>query len=189
MADFELGGVVRQRTGGVLPGVAPSNVYPTSDGAEVVVAANADAVFVRLCDAMGQPELATDERFATHTTRGANAQELDGLVAQWTQTLACRDVLATLNANGVPGGRIFQASDMLDDPQYLAREMVRRVTTKQGWDVPMTGVVPRFSATPGDIHHPGPELGEHTAEVLSELLGYDAPALDALRVAGVTERA
>src|SRR4051794_6118058 len=86
MADYELGGVVRTRSGSVLPGVAPSNVYPTSDGAEVVVAANADSVFVRLCDAMGQPALATDARFATHGARGANMDELDAIVAAWTST-------------------------------------------------------------------------------------------------------
>lgn len=186
MADFELGGVIRQRTGGVLPGVAPANVYPTADGAEVVIAGNADAVFARLCEAMTQPSLATDPRYATHVARGENMAELDGLVGEWTRTMPCEQVLATLEAHGVPGGRIFQAPDMLSDPQYAAREMVRRVATKQGWDVPMTGVVPRFTGTPGDIRHPGPALGEHTAEVLSEVLGYDATAIDALRTSGAT---
>jgi formyl-CoA transferase/succinyl-CoA--D-citramalate CoA-transferase len=186
MADFELGGVVRQRTGGVLPGVAPANVYPTADDAEVVIAGNADAVFARLAEAMGQPELATDPRYATHVARGENMVELDERVADWTRTLPCDEVLRTLDAHGVPAGRIFQAPNMLSDPQYLAREMVRRVTTKQGWDVPMTGIVPRFNGTPGDIRHPGPSLGEHTAEVLSEVLGYDAPTIESLQASGVT---
>ncbi|MDP1792766.1 MAG: CaiB/BaiF CoA-transferase family protein [Acidimicrobiales bacterium] len=186
MADFELGGVTRQRTGGVLPGVAPANVYPTADGAELVIAGNADAVFARLCEAMGQPALATDPRYATHGARGENMVVLDELVADWTRTLPCEEVLRVLDAYGVPAGRIYQAPDMLNDPQYLAREMVRRVTTKQGWEVPMTGIVPRFAGTPGDIRHPGPELGEHTAEVLREVLGYDGPAIDALRASGVT---
>jgi formyl-CoA transferase/succinyl-CoA--D-citramalate CoA-transferase len=175
---------VRTRSGSVLPGVAPSNVYPTSDGAEVVVAANADAVYGRLCTAMGRPELATDERYATHGARGANAAELDELIGAWTATRTCADLLATLDEHGVPAGRIFTAPDMLTDPQYLAREMVQRVSTAQGWDVPMTGVVPRFSRTPGAIRHPGPGLGEHTREVLRELLGLDDAALDALQAAG-----
>jgi formyl-CoA transferase len=184
MVDYELGGVVRTRSGSVLPGVAPSNVYPTADGAEVVVAANADAVYGRLCTAMGRPELATDERYASHSARGANAAELDELIGAWTATRTCADLLATLDEHGVPAGRIFTAPDMLTDPQYLAREMVQRVSTAQGWDVPMTGVVPRFSGTPGAIRHPGPGLGEHTREVLGELLGLDDAELDALQAAG-----
>ena len=143
----------------MLPGVAPSNVYPTGDGAEVVVAANADNVFVRLCEAMGQPELATDPRFATHRGRGENMAELDELVGAWTATAPCEEILATLDAHGVPAGRIFTAPDMLTDPQYLARDMVQRLTSNQGWEVPMTGVVPRFTGTPGTIRHAGPALG------------------------------
>src|SRR3546814_701718 len=129
MADYELGGVVRERSGSVLPGVAPSNVYPTADGAEVVVAGNADAVFARLCQAMGQPELATDERFATHGARGDNMTELDELVGAWTSALPCEKLLAVLDEHGVPAGRIFTAPDMPTDPQYLARAMVRRATS------------------------------------------------------------
>jgi formyl-CoA transferase/succinyl-CoA--D-citramalate CoA-transferase len=185
MADYELGGVVRTRTGSVLPGVAPSNVYPTADGAEVVVAGNADSVFGRLCAAMGRPDLACDERFATHGARGANAAELDALVGAWTATLACDDVLAALDDHGVPAGRIFTAPDMLRDPQYLAREMVQRVTSAQGWDVPMAGVVPRFSVTPGAIRHAGPGLGEHTDEVLREVLGLGADDLAELHRMGI----
>jgi crotonobetainyl-CoA:carnitine CoA-transferase CaiB-like acyl-CoA transferase len=170
MADYELGGVTRTRSGSVLPGVAPSNVYPTADDADVVIAGNADAVFTRLCKAMGSPELADDARFATHGARGTNAEELDGLIGDWTSTMPCAHVLAILDEHGVPAGRIYTAPDMLSDPQYLARDMVRRVVSTQGWDVPMTGIVPRFTETPGAIRHPGPRLGEHTAEVLRELL-------------------
>src|SRR3546814_3469515 len=89
---------------------------------------------------MGQPELATDERFATHGARGDNMTELDELVGAWTSALPCEKLLAVLDEHGVPAGRIFTAPDMLTDPQYVARDMVRRVTSTQGWDVPMTGV-------------------------------------------------
>jgi formyl-CoA transferase len=187
MADYELGGVVRTRSGSVLPGVAPSNVYPTADDAEVVIAANADAVFVRLCAAMGRPELAADDRYASHGGRGANAEDLDALIGAWTKTMPCETVLATLDEHGVPAGRIFTAPDMLTDPQYLAREMVRRDTTTQGWEVPMTGVVPRFTETPGAIRHPGPTLGQHTDEVLAELVGLGCDELAQLRADGVTQ--
>src|SRR3546814_10100871 len=106
---------------------------------------------------MGQPELATDERFATHGARGDNMTELDELVGAWTSALPCEKLLAVLDEHGVPAGRIFTAPDMLTDPQYVARDMVRRVTSTQGWDVPMTGVVPRFTETPGTIRHAGPD--------------------------------
>jgi formyl-CoA transferase/succinyl-CoA--D-citramalate CoA-transferase len=186
MADYELGGVVRTRSGSVLPGVAPSNVYPTSDGADVIIAANADGVFTRLCTAMGDPRLADDPRFSTHRGRGEHMEELDHIISTWSATRSCDEVLRILDEHGVPVGRIFAAPDMLRDPQYLARDMVRRVTSAQGWDVPMTGVVPRFSATPGSIRRAGPRLGEHTDEVLHELLGLDAAELDDLRASGVT---
>jgi formyl-CoA transferase len=184
MADFELAGVTRTRSGSVLPGVAPSNAYPTGDGAEVVIAANADNVFGRLCEAMDHPELASDRRFATHQGRGANMAELDEIVAAWTASAPCDQTLLTLDAHGVPAGRIFTAPDMLTDPQYLARDMVQRLTSTQGWEVPMTGVVPRFNATPGTIRHTGPALGEHTDEVLSELLGMDCDEIASLRSGG-----
>jgi formyl-CoA transferase/succinyl-CoA--D-citramalate CoA-transferase len=186
MADYELGGVVRTRSGSVLRGVAPSNVYATGDGAELIIAANADSVFVRLCEVMGDPGLADDPRFATHGARGEHMEEIDRVVGAWTATRTCDEVLAILDEHGVPAGRIFIAPDMLRDPQYLARDMVRRVTSAQGWDVPMTGVVPRFTKTPGSIRHAGPRLGEHTDEVLGELLGLDASELALLRAAGVT---
>ncbi len=184
MADFELGGVVRTRSGSILPGVAPSNVYPTADGAEVVVAANADGVYARLCEAMGRPDLATDPRYATHAARGEHATDLDELVGAWTARSSCDEVLEVLDAHGVPAGRIFTAPDMLTDPHYLAREMVQRVASAQGWDVPMTGVVPKYSSTPGTIRHPGPTLGAHTDEVLAEVLGLDGSEIADLRASG-----
>src|SRR3546814_17863586 len=122
-ADYELGGVVRERSGSVLPGVAPSNVYPTADGAEVVVAGNADAVFARLCQAMGQPELATDERFAPHGERGDNKPELDELVGAWKSALPCEKLIAVLAEHGVPAGLLTHAPALPPTPTSRARAM------------------------------------------------------------------
>jgi len=169
MADAEVGGVVRQRSGGTLPGVAPANAYPTADGSEVLIAGNADGVFRRLCGAMARPELADDPRFAEHTARGANAAELDGLVADWTRTIGSAELLDRLAAAGVPAGRVYTALDMLADEHYAARDMVLRATARAGFDLPMTGIVPRFSRTPGAVRDVGPALGEHDAEVRAEL--------------------
>lgn len=169
MADFEVGGVVRQRSGGTLPGVAPANSYPTADGSEILIAGNADTVFRRLCAAMGRPELATDDRYAGHAARGANAEELDAIVAAWTRTVDADDLLARLAEHAVPAGRVYTAPDMLADEHYAARDMVLRRRARAGFDLPMTGVVPRFGRTPGSVRDVGPALGEHDEVVRAEL--------------------
>jgi crotonobetainyl-CoA:carnitine CoA-transferase CaiB-like acyl-CoA transferase len=162
MVDFEVGGVLRGRSGGKLPGVAPANAYPTRDGSEVLIAGNADTVFTRLCDAMGAPDLATDERYATHVARGTHERELDALVAAWTSTLDAADLLERLRDHSVPAGRVYTAADMVTDEHYLARRMIERHLARTGIETPMLGVVPKFSRTPGSIHDVGPNLGEHT---------------------------
>lgn len=169
MADYEVAGVVRGRSGGQLPGVAPANAYPTRDGREVLIAGNADGVFARLCAVMGEPELASDPRYATHAARGEHAMDLDGRIARWTGTLEAEDLLAALADGGVPAGRVYTAPDMVSDPHYLAREMVLRVTARAGFDLPITGIVPKFSRTPGSVRDVAPTLGEHTAEVAAEV--------------------
>jgi formyl-CoA transferase/succinyl-CoA--D-citramalate CoA-transferase len=180
MADFELAGVLRGRSGSTLPGVAPSNVYPTADGSEIIIAGNADSVFARLCEAMGEPELAIDERYATHGARGANMEELDDRIAAWTGTFETKDLLALLDRHAVPAGLIYTARDMLSDPQYLAREMVLRQISTQGWNLPMTGIVPKFSTTPGGVRRVGPTLGQDTRDVLREVAGLSDDEIDAL---------
>jgi formyl-CoA transferase len=162
MVDFEVADVLRNRSGGTLPGVAPANAYPTSDGSEVLIAGNADTVFARLCTAMGRPELAIDERYATHVARGERERELDGLIAEWTATIDADELLALLRTHTVPAGRVYTAADMLRDEHYSARDMVQRRTARTGVDTPMLGVVPKFSRTPGSISDVGPTLGEHT---------------------------
>jgi crotonobetainyl-CoA:carnitine CoA-transferase CaiB-like acyl-CoA transferase len=170
VADYELTGDVRTRAGGTLPGVAPSNAYPTADGRMVMIAANADAIFTRLTAVMGRPELAADPRYATHVARGSRMEEIDDIVSAWTKTLDFEAIDKILEAAAVPHGLIYRAPDMLDDPQYLARGMIQRVhDAVLGRDVPMAGVVPRLSRTPGRIRWAGADVGAHTDEVLAEL--------------------
>jgi formyl-CoA transferase len=168
MADFEVGNVVRGRSGGSLPGVAPAGAYPTADGSDVLIAGNADSVFVRLCDAMARADLAADTRFATHAARGTNAAELDDLISAWTRRFESESLLRLLAEHAVPAGRVYTAPDILNDPHYLAREMVLRHTSRTGLEIPMAGIVPRFSRTPGRVRDVGPDLGEHTDEVIGE---------------------
>ena len=185
MADLEVGGVARSRTGGVLPGVAPSNAYRTADGSDVLIAGNADSVFARLCTAMDRPELAVDPRFADHSSRGRNMVELDELITGWTGGRTADSLLEVLSSHGVPAGRVYTPADMLADPHFRAREMVVRAASRAGYDVPMTGVVPKFSRTPGRIDDVGPELGEHTRSVLADLAGVDDDEWSGLVAAGV----
>ncbi|TIC86790.1 CoA transferase [Nocardioides sp. GY 10113] len=180
MADHALAGVTRGRSGSVLPGVAPSNVYPTADGSGVILAANADAVFARLADVMGRPELADDQRFADHQARGAHAGELDALIGAWTATYDAEELLGALTGAGVPAGRIYTAADMLADPHYRAREMVLHLTNAAGHEVPSTGLVPKFSRSTPPVPRPGPPLGADTRDVLADAVaraGLDYAAL------------
>lgn len=185
LVDQEVAGVTRRRSGAVLPGVAPSNAYPTADGADVVIAANADAIFARLCKAMGTPDLADDPRFAEHEARGRHMHELDRRITAWTATLGAEELLAALRHHDVPAGRIYAAPDMLADDHYRARDMVLRLETRNGATVPATGVVPKFSRSPGSVEHAGPPLGEHTRQALRDLAGVDDDEFHALADAGV----
>lgn len=189
MADHEIGGVTRGRTGSVLPGVAPSNVYPTSDGAEIIIAANADTVFRRLCTAMGRPELADDPKFATHGPRGDNMAEIDAVIGEWTRGMTGDELLKSMEDNSVPAGRIYTAPDMLADPQYAARDMVVRLVNQFGVAVPAAGVVPKFSRSQPATPVPGPGLGEHTREVLAALADIDDGRWEDLKSAGTAVQA
>jgi formyl-CoA transferase/succinyl-CoA--D-citramalate CoA-transferase len=189
MVDFEVAGHLRTRTGSVLPGVAPSNVYPTSDGSSIIIAANADAVFRRLCEAIGRPQFAVDERFNTHQARGTNMAALDEIIGEWTAQLSVPEALTRLAEASVPAGEIFTAENMLHDEHYAAREMVVRRSNRDGVVVPMTGVVPKFSRTPGDVGSVGPALGQHTEQILRSVAGIDQSTFDRLLAAGVLQTA
>jgi formyl-CoA transferase len=190
MVDYECGGVLRTRTGSILPGVAPSNVYTCADGADIVIAANADAVFRRLSQAMGQDELARDPRFADHASRGEHAAELDAQIQAWCQELESTALLKILATNGVPAGKIYTAPDMISDAHYLARNMVLRPNGPNGPLGPMAGVVPKFAGTPAQVLSTGPALGQDTRAVLRDLAGLnDGRISDLLRRGLVREPA
>lgn len=185
VTEYDLTGYVRGRSGSILPGIAPSNVYPTAGDDMILIGGNGDTVFARFCQVMGKDELASDPRFATHNSRGVNQTELDEIVADWTRQFSLDDLLKTLNAGGVPCGRVFRAPDMLEDPQYKAREAIIERPHPVFGKVLMQNAFPKLSATPGEVKWPGPALGEHTGEVLAELAGVDAAGLDRLRSDGI----
>ncbi|MFJ7217827.1 CaiB/BaiF CoA transferase family protein [Amycolatopsis sp. NPDC098790] len=185
VADYHAGGKLRTRSGSVLPGVAPSNVYPAADDAEVVIAANADTVFSRLAEAMGRPDLVTDPRYATHSARGERMAELDELISAWTSRHKSKDLIEQLQNHGVPVGRINTAASILTDPQFAERDMILWRCNAAGTELPMNGIVPKFSRTPGEVTRTGPPLGADTDEVITTLTGTDAETLAALHAEGV----
>lgn len=185
ITEYGLTGYVRERSGSVLPGIAPSNAYPTQDGALVVIGANQDTLFKRLCEAMGRPELSEDPRYAGHAARGENQTELDALVGAWTATLDAESLLALMEEKGVAAGRVYRAPDMLADPQFAARDAVVEVPHPVFGAVKMQNAFPRLTDTPGGVRWPGPALGEHTEAVLVERAGLSADEVAALKARGV----
>ena len=183
--EWQVAGYQRERTGPVLPNVAPSNVYPTADGEAILIAPNQDTVFRRLAAAMGRPELADDERYATHGARGSSMEELDELIGVWTAGQQADALLERLEEHGVPAGRIYRAKDMLADPHFAARESIVRVPHPQFGELAMQNVFPRLSETPGSVRHAGPELGEHNDDVYRGLLELSDDELEGLRSDGV----
>ncbi|WP_280499027.1 CaiB/BaiF CoA transferase family protein [Nocardia farcinica] len=185
--DYDVGGVVRGPSGTRLEGIAPSNIYRSADGSWVVIAANQDTVFRRLCAAMGQPELADDPRFADHVARGRNQDELDRNIGDWAAQRQPDDIIATLNAAGVISGPINTVAEVVRDPQLRSRGMIaEHYDERIGRAVLGPGIVPVLSQTPGRIRNAGSARpGQHNEEIYRGLLGKSAEELAELRAAGV----
>ncbi len=171
VSEYQQSGYIRERTGSILPNVAPSNVYPTSDDKMILIAANQDTVFKRFAAAMDQPELADDPRYNSHHTRGENQTELDELIGQWTATKTAEELTLLMEEAGVPVGKIYRAPDMLEDPHFAAREAIIKLAHPEFGELAMQNVVPKLSLTPGSVRHAGPDLGEHNAQVFGDILG------------------
>jgi crotonobetainyl-CoA:carnitine CoA-transferase CaiB-like acyl-CoA transferase len=182
--DYAVAGYVRERSGSILPGVAPSNVYRCRDG-DFLIGANQDSVFVRLCEAIGRPELSADPRYATHVARGKNQKELDMLIEAWTVERTIAEVDAAMIEAAVPAGKIYRAPEMLADPHFKARESLIEVDHPRWGRLPMQNAFPKLSRTPGSVRRTAPQtVGQDNAEVFAEL-GVDATELAALAEAGV----
>lgn len=184
--EYDLLGHVRERSGGALPGIAPSNTYRTVDGAFVVIAGNSDPIFRRLMHTIGRPDLAEAAEFAHNDGRAAQAALLDEAIEGWTRRHPIAQVLAALEAAEVPAGRIYSVADIVADPHYQARGMLLDSQLPDGTPVRMPGIVPKLSATPGRVDWQGPALGEHTDALLAGIgLGEDDIAR--LRTEGVVQ--
>jgi crotonobetainyl-CoA:carnitine CoA-transferase CaiB-like acyl-CoA transferase len=184
--EYDMLGHVRERSGGALPGIAPSNTYPTADGAYVVIAGNSDPIFKRLMQAIGRSDLGENPEFAHNDGRAAQSAMLDEAISVWSSSLPIDQVLQALEQAEVPAGRIYNVADIVADPHYQARGMILDAQLPGGQAVKMPGIVPKLSETPGGVNWQGPSLGQHTDSVL-DALGINAADIQRLKQEGVVQ--
>lgn len=185
LPEYDLAGIVRERTGSALPGIAPSNTYRTADDTFVVIGGNSDPIFRRLMAAIEQPHLSEDPRYRSNTSRARHATELDQLIEAWTSQHSISEVLTTLTAAQVPVSTIPSIADIVNEPQYDAREMLLEADLPEIGPVKMPGLVPKLSASPGEVRWYGGDPGTHNHYVYGELLGLSPAELAALQREGV----
>ncbi|MEW5714831.1 CaiB/BaiF CoA-transferase family protein [Pseudomonas sp. SB113] len=184
--EYDMLGHVRERSGGALPGIAPSNTYLTADGAYVVIAGNSDPIYKRLMTTIGRVDLAEAAEFAHNDGRAAKSGLLDAAITHWTSSLPIEQVLSALEAAEVPAGRIYSVADIVSDPHYQARDMLLDAQLPGGVSVKMPGIVPKLSETPGAVNWQGPSLGQHTDDILGSL-GLTVADIQRLKTSGVVQ--
>jgi formyl-CoA transferase len=180
LPEYDAFGVIRERTGSAIPGIAPTNAYPCKDDEYVLIAGNGDSIFRRLMEAIGRSDLAGDPELAHNEGRVRRVEEIDAAIAAWTTDKPLDEILTAMTKAKVPAGRIYSAKDIAEDPHYGARGMIEQVVSRDGLTVKVPGVVPKLSETPGSIRSTAPRLGED-AEAVLRRLGYSAEEIAAFR--------
>ena len=182
--EYDGAGVVREPSGSTVTGIVPTNTYRCSDGKYIVIGGNGDSIFQRLMVAAGHPEMAEDSRMATNPGRVEHEAEIDKALADWCLQNNSRHILEVLDESRVPAGPIYNVEDMINDQHFNERKLFEEVEIN-GKPLKIPAILPKLDKTPGATHWPGPELGSHNQEVLGELLGLSADALQALSRDGV----
>ncbi len=183
--EYDTAGVVRERHGSTVSGIVPTNVYPCADGRYIIIGGNADSIFRRLMRAIDRGDLAEDPRLATNDGRVPHATLIDEAIAAWTAARPYDAAFAVLDAADVPCGPIYSVADQIDDPHFIARGLIERVTVATGEEVAIPSIAPQLARTPGRTTWPGPPLGAHNLEVYGGLLGLTPETIDDLRARGV----
>lgn len=181
LPEYDLKGLIRERTGSTLPGIAPSNTYLCSDGKYIVIGANSDSIFKRLMEAIGRSDLANDSRFSYNQGRADHVSFIDQVIEDWTKQYPLKVVQQRLDEAAVPVGPIYSIEDIVEDEHYQAREMLETVQLPDGEKVLVPGIVPKLSETPGGIDWIGPDLGQHNEEILAGLLQLDKETIALLK--------
>lgn len=181
--EYDRGGEIRECSGSTLTGIVPTNTYRCSDGKYVIIGANGDSIFKRLCDVMGRPDMGADPRLADNAGRVEHEPEIDAVIEAWMATMTGDEALAVLESAEVPSGPIYSVADMFKDPHYQARGLFETVESN-GEPLKIPAILPKLSDTPGGTRWPGPKLGAHVDEVLGELLGMSADEIAALKSSG-----
>lgn len=181
--EYGVAGTIRERSGGALPGIVPTDAYSCRDG-YVLIAGNGDSIFKRLMTKIGRDDLGNDPSLARNDGRAARVEEIDAAIGAWTEQHTIAEVIEAMNEASVPVGRIYNAADIVDDPHYREREMIVDAKLPDGTDMPVPGISPKLSATPGALRSLGPFLGQHTDEVLAEI-GYSESDIKDMRGKGI----
>ncbi|MDQ0848814.1 formyl-CoA transferase [Arthrobacter sp. B3I9] len=181
--DHTAFGINRQRTGGRMEGIAPSNAYLCIDGS-IVVAGNGDAIFKRYMEVIRRPDLADDPGLQSNAARWERRDELDQAIGDWAKHLTTSQALAILDAAGVPAGPIYTAADIVSDTQYAARNMIQRFDVSTGEEtltnVAFPGIIPVIGGKSLPIRNLGPDLGADTKDVFERVLGKTAVEADSI---------
>ena len=185
VTEHDVAGYTRERTGAIIPNVAPSNIFETKDNKMILIGANQDRVFSRLCDVMSRPELAQDDRYKSHTGRGKHQMELDELINEWTKTKNLSEVEQLCNENGIPAGLIYTAKDMINDQHFKERNAIIDIDHPDFGTIKMQNVAPKLSETPGQVRKVGPNLGEHNDYVFKGILNKTDEELEELQNKGI----
>jgi len=186
LPEYDALGVVRRPAGGALPGITPSNAYRCGCGQSVLIAGNGDSIFKRLMELIGRADLANDPALAGNDGRARRADELDAVIGEWTGRHTLDEVLARMRDAQVPASRVYTIAEIAADPHYAARGNIERIPALGGGTIATPGIVPKLSATPGQVRHAAPALGQHTHEVLAQA-GLSDARIDELRRSGVIE--
>ncbi|WP_342567415.1 CoA transferase [Psychrobacillus sp. FSL K6-4046] len=185
LPEYDLTGVVRERTGSTLPGIAPSNTYMCKDGKHIVIGGNGDKIFQRLMKAIGREDIATNTLYSTNQGRADNVEFIDGAIEEWTRQLPLKEVQHILDNASVPVGPIYGIKEIIEDEQYIARDMLQKIEIQNGAQVLMPGIVPKLSETPGKIEWSGPKLGEHNEEIYTKFLNMSVEEFKTFKEKGV----
>jgi len=182
--EYDGAGVVREPSGSTITGIVPTNTYRCRDGKFIIIGANGDSIFKRLCEAMGRPDMAADQRLANNAGRVEHEAEIDDAIAAWTGSLSAAEALESLEDARVPSGPIYSVADMMVDPHYIARGLFEQVEIN-GQPLKIPAMVPKLSDTPGRTDWPGPEVGAFNEQIYGELLGLSSSEIDQLKLRGI----